>query len=462
LPYNNYLNLIKQIIHKLQHKIILGRTESDRKKMGDKAAVFLGRHYVKMGQVTSLSSNILMDVARAHVVLVSGKRGSGKSYTLGVMAEEMSSLPEEVSQNLSIVMFDTMGVFWTMKYPNEKEEELLEEWDVESRKLDTIDVYIPEGFFEEYKSKGILADYPFSIKTSELDSGDWANVFNVNLMDPVGILVEKVISGLQERKLSYDIGSIIKEIERNNTTEKDVKDAAINLFSAADGWGLFRKKGTEIKDLVKRGRVSIVDTSCYTHVSGAWSIKSLVTGLVSKKLLLERMTARKIEELKTIERGTSFLGLDTEKRTKEEMPLVWLMIDEAHEFLPREGRSAASDALIQLLREGRQPGISMVLATQQPGEIHKDVMTQSDIVISHRVTARKDITALNDIMQTYLLADIQKYLNNLPSAKGSAIILDDNSERIYPMKVRPRFTWHGGEAPTAYKPKRRELLDLDL
>ncbi len=446
----------------MEHKIILGRTESDKKKMGDKAAVFLGRHYVKMGQITSLSSNILMDVARSHVVLVSGKRGSGKSYTLGVMAEEMSNLPSEVSNNLSIVMFDTMGVFWTMKYPNEKEDELLEKWSISSKKLDTIDVYIPDGFFQEYKSKGILADYSFSIKTSELDSGDWSNVFNIDLMEPVGILVEKVISRLQERRLSYNIATIIKEIKKDKNTEKKIIDAAVNLFSAAQGWGLFKKKGTMIKDIIKRGRVSVIDTSCYTHVSGAWSIKSLVTGLISKKLFLERMTARKIEELRNISLGTSFLGLTKEKNQNEEMPLVWLMIDEAHEFLPREGKSAASDALIQLLREGRQPGISMVLATQQPGEIHKDVMTQSDIIISHRVTARKDITALNDIMQTYLLSDIQKYLNNLPSSKGSAIILDDNSERIYPMKVRPRMTWHGGEAPTAYRPQRKELLDLGL
>jgi len=29
--------------------------------------------------------------------------------------------------------------------------------------------------------------------------------------------------------------------------------------------------------------------------------------------------------------------------------------------------------------------------------------------------------------------------------------LDDNSERIYPMRVRPKFTWHGGESPSAVK-----------
>ncbi|VVB82510.1 Uncharacterised protein [uncultured archaeon] len=91
----------------------------------------------------------------------------------------------------------------------------------------------------------------------------------------------------------------------------------------------------------------------------------------------------------------------------------------------------------------------MVLATQQPGQIHRDVMTQSDIVISHRVTSQPDLDALNYIMQNYLIQGISTYMNELPSVKGSAIVLDDNSERIYPIRVRPRFTWHGGEAPTA-------------
>jgi hypothetical protein len=58
-------------------------------------------------------------------------------------------------------------------------------------------------------------------------------------------------------------------------------------------------------------------------------------------------------------------------------------------------------------------------------------------------------------MQSYLLDSIKRYMDDLPTLKGSAIILDDNSERIYPMRIRPRFTWHGGEAPTAVKVEKR-------
>ena len=102
------------------------------------------------------------------------------------------------------------------------------------------------------------------------------------------------------------------------------------------------------------------------------------------------MIARKTEEFKSIKGEEHYL---IEEEGKRKSPLVWLMIDEAHEFLPVEGKTAATDALLTILREGRQPGISLILASQQPGKIHSDVITQSDVVISHRLTAKIDVDA---------------------------------------------------------------------
>ncbi|MBU2441580.1 MAG: hypothetical protein KKA43_04570, partial [Nanoarchaeota archaeon] len=129
------------------------------------------------------------------------------------------------------------------------------------------------------------------------------------------------------------------------------------------------------------------------------------------------------------------------------------LVHNCHEFLPNQGKTLASDPLITILREGRQPGISLILASQQPGKIHTDVMTQSDTIISHRITAKIDIDALGALMQSYLRSGLDKYLDDLPRVKGAAIVLDDSNERMYPMRVRPRFTWHGGEAPTAIQQK---------
>ena len=46
----------------------------------------------------------------------------------------------------------------------------------------------------------------------------------------------------------------------------------------------------------------------------------------------------------------------------------------------------------------------------------------------------------------------------LPPVKGSAVLFDDKNERIFPIQVRPRFTWHGGSAPIAIKEK-KEMLE---
>ncbi|MBT3405343.1 ATP-binding protein [archaeon] len=435
----------------MAYDIILGRNASDKKTFGKEGLIYIGKGFVKMGQYTSLSNKIFMDVARSHVVLVAGKRGSGKSYTLGSLAEELTNLPKKVSQNLSSLIFDTMGIYWTMKYQNKKDRELLEEWDLKAKNL-PIKVFVPAGHFNSYLEKGIPIDEKFALDIAEMNPEDWILTFNLDLTHPIAVLIERTITKLKEEG-NYFLEEIISEIEKDEKSSQETKNATMGLFEAANTWGVFAKSGdkpTAVTELINRGMTSILDLSVYNSV-GAFNVRALVISLISRKIFNQRMDARKKEEINAVSQGLDILTT----QEKKEYPLVWIFIDEGHEFLPKEGKTLATDALIQLLREGRQPGISVVLATQQPGKIHTDVMTQSDIVISHRVTSQPDIEALNQIMQSYLLNSIQQYMNDLPTLKGSAIILDDNSERIYPMRIRPRFTWHGGEAPTAVKMKKR-------
>ncbi len=379
------------------------------------------------------------------------------SYTLGVLAEEISNLPPNVSQNLAVLIFDTMGIFWTMNYKNEKETELMKDWNIKAEKL-PVRVFVPYGFAEKWRERGIPVYKEFALRVSDITAEEWCLTFDLSYVDPVGASIQGAVTKLSEDLedgliKEFDIDDIIKAIRLDKETGQHEKNAAINLFEAAKTWKIFatkKEKSTNVSDLIETGKPTVVDLSCYSSI-GTVNVRALVMGLICKKLFNERMEARKHEEVEAVRHGLDYLYY----KEKREMPLVWIFVDEGHEFLPLQGKTAATDALIQIMREGRQPGISMAIATQQPGQIHRDVMTQSDIVISHRVTAKPDIDSLNYIMQTYLLADIKTYLDNLPRLKGSAIILDDNSERIYPMRVRPRFTWHGGESPTAVKIKKR-------
>ena len=435
----------------MSYDIIVGRNSADKKELGERGLIFLGKGYVKMGQYTSLSNKIFMDIARSHIILVAGKRGSGKSYTLGVLAEELSNLPKETSQNIASLIFDTMGIYWTMKFQNEKDKEILQDWELKPKNL-PVKIFVPFGHYDNYLEKGIPADEKFALDVTELNPEDWIITFGLKLTNPIAVLIERTITRLKKAG-EFNIEEIILNLEEDEKTSREIKNAAVGLFEAAETWGIFAKnqeKSTKVKDLINAGSTSVLDLSVYSSI-GAFNVRALTISLISRKIFKQRMNARKKEEIKAISKSLEYSSI----QEKRETPLIWMFIDEAHEFLPLNEKTIATDALVQILREGRQPGISLVLATQQPGQIHRDVMTQSDIVISHRVTSQPDTEALNQIMQSYLLNSIQKYMDELPTLKGSAIILDDNSERIYPLRIKPRFTWHGGEAPTAVKREKK-------
>ncbi len=431
------------------YSVVIGRNEEDHRNYGDLATTLIGKQYITMGNVTSLGNNIMLDALRPHVVLIAGKRGSGKSYTMGVIAEGLASLEEDTANSITSLIIDTMGIYWTMKNPNYKEADLLKQWGYQPTAFKNINVFVPKGAFDRVKEENVeMADYAFSISANELSTSDWCDIFGFSINDDYGILVNQVLEALEEDKRPYDLKDMIENVNSQITTSDTVKEAVKERFEAALKWGLFEKEGTKIEDLLVPGHINILDISLYAHSLGEFSLRALVIGLLSQKILEIRTGQRRVEELNEIN-STEI----TEEEKKKTIPIVWLFIDEVHEFLPANGTTAATASLSRVIKEGRQPGIGLVMATQQPGKLDTDIITQSDIIISQHVTAKLDIDALNTVMQTYMASDIRKYLVDLPRLPGACIILDDNSERIYPVQIRPRLTWHGGETPKSISKK---------
>ena len=251
------------------------------------------------------------------------------SYSASVIAEGMVDLPDEVSKNLSVIMIDTMGVFWSMKYPNEKDLDLLEQWDLKPKGLKKITVFVPIGKFEDAKKNGVPVDEPFSLKASELTGEDWRLAFELDYSHPVAILMEKILGDMLEEKIyEYDIDDIIERIEKESTFPQLVRNEGINRMKASKRWGLFSKEGTKINTLIRGGQVSVLDTSAYLTGEGGQAVRSLVVGLVARRVFVERMISRQLEEVEAIKTGYSYFKMEEEADNKEKKPLVWFIIDE--------------------------------------------------------------------------------------------------------------------------------------
>jgi uncharacterized protein len=434
--------------------IVLGRSKRKLETFGMAATVLIGKQYVKMVETTRAAQPVHLDLDKAHVVFICGKRGSGKSYTMGSIAEGIAD--SDAKDRIAVVLLDTMGIYWTMKYPNHKpeEEHLLKGWGLEGKGFDQVKVYTPVEFHKKYKAEGRPSDEEFSLKPSELNPEDWSLAFDLPPGHRVAVFIESIILKLKDKRDNYSIQDIINFMETLDESDDIIKQTKTR-FESAMKWGLFSNRATPIEALAKAGQITVIDLSCYAQMPNGWKIKALALGFISQKLFIQRMAARRAEEFSTIESTKHYILEQEAAQTGDKMPIVWIFIDEAHEFLPREGSTGASNALITLLREGRQPGIAMVMATQQPGKIHTDAMTQSDIIMAHRLTAKIDTDALGVLLQSYLRQGLDMALQNLPRVPGAALVVDDANERMFPVQMRPRMSWHGGSAPGLLKEQKK-------
>ena len=291
---------------------------------------------------------------------------------------------------------------------------------------------------DDFEDREMPYDDTFTLNPGDLTANEWIMAFRLDRNSEAGVLLERVISELRDhRNNNFSIDDILEVIDQFDFPN-EVENRLENRFMNAKEWGIFGEESSFDK-FTNRGELSVIDTSVFGEMGGGWSVRALVVGLMAKRILKRRMTARRIEEIDEME------GL-----SQNEMPITWMLIDEAHEFLPAEGKTAASHPLMRWVKIGREPGVSLVLATQQPAKLHPDALSQCDIILSHRLTSKEDIDALGEIMHTYMRHDIQHYIDSLPDAKGVGLLLDDNSERIYPVQMRPRKSWHAGGTPDAF------------
>ncbi|MCL7476354.1 MAG: ATP-binding protein [ANME-2 cluster archaeon] len=408
-----------------------------RDKGSQQGVLRVGRYLAIDG---STGSDVYMDCLGPHAVLICGKRGYGKSYTMGTLVEELARQQPPVSNNIASVIIDSMGIFWTLGFANTKEEQMLSGWNLKPEAQD-VQVFVPGNNLEAYRTVGINAT-PLSIPTSDLSGFDWCTLFGVNPVHPPGILINRTVQQLKKDTVTFSLEDILDHTQNDIHTSTDTKQAVHNYFITAMGWGIFEKKGSGLNDIIRPARTAVIDISSLPDTA----IRSMVVGILARRIYQERLPARRQYEINSI----------TGQQVTT-MPMVWMFIDEAHLFMPRDGSSLAGDVLVnEWLRQGRQPGLSLVLATQQPSALDPIVLSQSDIIVCHRLTSQEDISALEKVRPTYMRQGIADSIRKMGKGKGVAFIVDDTSEASHVVQMRPRLSWHGGDEPSSLGTNGRE------
>ena len=179
------------------------------------------------------------------------------------------------------------------------------------------------------------------------------------------------------------------------------------------------------------------------------NMRALAAGVIAR-LLATRMS--KHHQSRRIERRR--VGRD--QSTSNTMPeRLWLAIDEAHVIAPSEGKTPASNPLVDYVKRGRDAGMSLLFATQQPSAVDKKLMSQVDLTFTHGLSFNMDIQAAANRMPADSSHNYRQHGQTVPSldgiirtlSPGEVIIADTESSRTFIGLIRPRLTAHGGNTP---------------
>jgi hypothetical protein len=447
LPYHPRVGDPLDLLIDLSVGVVLGRSESFHRKYHTGGLGIIGGVAETSDDIltTLIGMPVNLDLMSPHVMFVAGKRGSGKSYTLGIIAEELALAMERREIEVATVVVDTVDVFRQMVDANDEQSDLLKKWNLEAKGF-PVAVYIPRrtyvGLPNEVKKKARL--FPLSIGPKELTVSDWGYVLekggtlSTTMENLIGETLDSVRKGYTldsgekvTLKRDFSIKDMIKCIEVNPQINElykpSTRTALIQRLKRADRLGVFHPGGTSAQDLAIAGQITVIDVAPLG--SDAESVLAILTNMLCRQVLTYRMA-----------------WTDEGASAREELPPTWLIIDEAHTLVPRSGHTPAKDAIIGYAKLGRRFGCSLVLCTQQPSAVSDDAISQADIILSHSLSHDNDIRALQQRAPAVMPEQFRDkvFISSLP--RGVALVFDQSTEnkRGFIMQVRPRLSQHGG------------------
>jgi DNA helicase HerA-like ATPase len=362
----------------------------------------------------------IKDVVSTHLAILAST-GSGKSYTAGVLVEELM----RPYNRAAVLIVDPHGEYDTMRSIED-----------DPRFQESRDGYRPE--VRVYTHERV------KVRFSSLTEAD------VKYLLPEGTS-EKMLHFLSQafRQLTatrrgelwgyHDLRDEVKAQKYEGSDRGDSGNA-----SSIEGllWRLdsrFDKPNSIFSDhehitlaeMFKPGRCTVLQLSDIEQ-----NEQQVVVATLLRRVNKARMA--------TV-RGEAQEGTDTH------LPYpVFTLLEEAHRFAPAGQTVVSTNILKQILSEGRKFGVGIGLITQRPGKLDQDVLSQCMTQVIMRI--------VNPVDQETVAKSVEgagrQLLDELPAlTKGQAVISGVGVNTPVMCRVRERITKHGGEtfdAPTEW------------
>ena len=313
-----------------------------------------------------------------------GQSGSGKTFSLGIVLEQLL-----LNTNLRIVIVDPNSDFinlnqmYAIKHLNRLRSQSLSENEYQElaaryrQAVRGVKILRPAGLTDDLQNT-------LQVRFADLEPQEQATVLQ---LDPLGDRQEyntfwKIVEGLQA---DYTLVDVRNAVSHNYTAEARQIGLRIENLNVAN-WDVWSGHGGQsLGDILHSDdwRCLVLDVG----MLGSGQEKSVVTNAMFGHFW----------------------------RNRNQRNPVLLVIDEAHNVCanePADELSAIStEHAIRIAGEGRKFGLYMLLASQRPGKIHDNVLSQCDNLMLMRMNSASDLNHLAALLSQIPESLLQQALN---------------------------------------------------
>lgn len=349
------------------------------------------------------------ELVSTHMAILAGT-GSGKSYTAGVLVEELLASYNRAA----VLIFDPHGEYDTLAalrgHPD---------FQTEDGYTPTVKVLRPDDVKIRISSldyHDILALLP---EMSDRQQSILYKAFNIIKRHRQGDFrwgVQDLIAAVYEADRGVD-----EEGNEKTGTSAPALEWKLERFAASRCFHSFEHLSP--KDLFQPGQLTVLQMNEISQDE-----QQVICAAVLRQANQARMGTQK--ELITPD-NENYLPYP-----------IFVLLEEAHRFAPAHEPSRCKAVLRTILSEGRKFGLGVGLITQRPGKLDSDVLSQCMSQFIMRIVNPVD----QDSLKYSVEATGRDLLKELPAlTKGQVIIAGACVNTPVLCQVRQRITQHGGE-----------------
>ena len=326
-----------------------------------------------------------------------GATGSGKSYTVGVLVEEL------LEKGYPVVIIDPHGEYHTFSEINDEPRELF--------KLKSLG-FEPRTYPVKVLKPAYFGQGELTLNFNDLDTDTLAEMARLTpVMRDLLYLAMRNLKQNPSTPLTPDnIIEAIKNVAYTWGFQKKTQLTLTRNIMLLREMGIFGA-GFDPRSIVEPGSVTVIDLS----IDMEEHIRRIFAGAIMEKLF--------------------------KARKERKIPPLVVIVEESHRFAPQDEETYSKMVMRRIAREGRKFGICIGVVSQRIVGLDKDVISQCGTKIILRIDSKTDL----DYLRPYIGLASEEDIKRIPYLPTGVAIVTGVATR-YPVltSIRPRKSKHGG------------------